>query len=71
VPVHMKRQGYVRFLRTGCNDWYARQTDRELFTWRSAGNLIYWKIRTSVKRKLPKSVLPMARRVFWRLTGKP
>ena len=71
VPAHMKSQGYVRLLRTGCNDWYARRTDRELFTWRSNGNLLYWRIRICVRRMLPGSVLPMARRIFWLLAGKP
>jgi len=71
VPVHMKSQGYVRFLRTGCNDWYAHRTDRKLFTWGSTVNLLYWRLRISARRMLPGSVLPIARRVFWRLTGKP
>lgn len=26
----MKKEGYSHFLRTGCNDWYARSNDKEL-----------------------------------------
>ncbi len=29
VPRYMRRAGYVRFLNTGCNDWFARPDDRE------------------------------------------
>ncbi len=30
VRRYLRQLGYVRFLRTGCNDWYARCTDLEL-----------------------------------------
>jgi hypothetical protein len=27
VPLHMDRRGYVRFMSTGCNDWYCAKSD--------------------------------------------
>jgi len=32
VPTFLAARGYVRFLRTGCNDWYAHRADRALAT---------------------------------------
>jgi FkbM family methyltransferase len=34
VSQHLRRRGYVRFMRTGVNDWYARKSDRHLATLR-------------------------------------
>jgi FkbM family methyltransferase len=32
IPRYLRNKGYVRFLRTGVNDWYARQDDRRFVT---------------------------------------
>lgn len=32
VPTYLEVRGYVRFLRTGVNDWYARRDDRRFVT---------------------------------------
>jgi FkbM family methyltransferase len=63
VPRHMKRYGYRRFLRTGCNHWYAHETDRELLT---ALRLYKIKVLESVskaKRSLPRPVGDLVRQV--------
>lgn len=35
IPGLMRAQGYGRFMTTGCNDWYAPVTNRQLLHWRS------------------------------------
>jgi hypothetical protein len=30
VPAHLAQAGYLRFARTGCNDWYAHRDDKQL-----------------------------------------
>jgi len=35
IPGIMREKGYGRFMTTGCNDWYAPVTNRQLLHWRS------------------------------------
>jgi FkbM family methyltransferase len=35
VAQYMKSYGYVRFFRTGVNDWYARRENKELINWKN------------------------------------
>lgn len=55
VPVRslMKEQDYVPFLRTGCNDWYARSDDRDLVSTLGRIQYEFWMFRKLLSRTLP------------------
>lgn len=66
VKDHLESQGYVRFRRTGVNDWYARRSDKELASpLRRAGyypSMVYGRAITLLLR-VATPVAPMLRRV--------
>jgi FkbM family methyltransferase len=54
VAAHLAARGYIRFLRTGVNDWYGRETDRllqpeSISKWRIL--LKRWQFEDQVKRR--------------------
>jgi FkbM family methyltransferase len=68
VPKQMKSYGYRRFLHTGCNHWYAHETDRELVT---ALRLCEIKVLESLgkaKRGLPRPIRQLVSQVHDGLT---
>lgn len=63
VPQHMRRFGYRRFLRTGCNHWYAHETDRELLTALRLCKIKVLESLSKAKRSLPRPINQLVRQV--------
>jgi FkbM family methyltransferase len=49
---HLKKFGYVRFLRTGVNDWYAHQTNKQLVNMRSKTRIMWTALKIKAKNRL-------------------
>lgn len=60
VSRHLRDAGYVRFSRTGVNDWYARSSDQELGT--AMRQLLYYPARAIEKGKLAALAFKLAMR---------
>jgi len=56
VSDYMSRFGYIRFKRTGCNDWYAKSTDYPIVNWFSVLVLKMRMIRVIFKQKLKRII---------------
>jgi hypothetical protein len=52
VSEHLKKLGYVRFLRTGVNDWYAHQTNKQLVNMRSKTRIMWTALKIKAKNRL-------------------
>lgn len=61
ISRYLGQYGYIRFKRTGCNDWYARSDDKELF---NRADLLITELKVcgiafkSGAKKILKTVLP-------------
>lgn len=51
---YLKKFGYVRFLRTGVNDWYAHRTNKRLVNIRSETRIMWMARKIKVKNRLRK-----------------
>jgi FkbM family methyltransferase len=54
VSNYLKKFGYVRFMRTGVNDWYAHRINRQLVNVRSKARIIWTVFKRRVKNRLLK-----------------
>lgn len=57
VKDFMRAASYTRFLRTGCNDWYAKQGDELVTVWRvirTESTIFLRKTRTRIKQLIAK-----------------
>lgn len=72
IKPYLDRHGYARFKRTGCNDWYARREDGELFNSADVrrtdvrvmcltASESFWKLRETLKTLLPTSIVDRLR----------
>ncbi|MDB6089441.1 MAG: Methyltransferase FkbM [Gammaproteobacteria bacterium] len=65
----LAKQGYVRFRRTGVNDWYARASDRRLVTVRARISVGSGLLALRIQGRLRK--IPLLRRIRNLLRGHP
>ena len=54
VQNYLKKFGYVRFFRTGVNDWYAHQTNKRLVNIRSKTQMMWIEFSIRAKNRLQK-----------------
>ncbi len=54
VSNYLKKSGYVRFMRTGVNDWYAHRTNKRLVNMKSKTRVIWTVFKRRVKNRLLK-----------------
>ena len=54
VSNYLKRHNYVRFLRTGVNDWYACRTNQELVNLKNRLRYFWKAFKTRLKNELRK-----------------
>jgi FkbM family methyltransferase len=66
VPRYLRSMGYVRFFRTGCNDWYAARHDRALCRPAAVLEMMvyrhYRRLRRACKAHLPTVLISGLRR---------
>jgi FkbM family methyltransferase len=67
VSHYLKQFGYIRFIRTGVNDWYAHRTNKELVNWssRSRYNWIALKARAKSRLKKIPAVVKIRNSFLW------
>ncbi len=64
---YLKKYGYIRFLRTGVNDWYAHRTNKRLVNMRSRTRISWMALKIRAKSKLRKiSLIIKIKRLFRR-----
>lgn len=54
VSNYLKRFGYVRFKRTGVNDWYAHRTSKQLVNSKTRTAILWLILKTKAKNRLRK-----------------
>ena len=54
VNSYLKTFGYVRFMRTGVNDWYAHRTNKQLVNIRAKSRIMWLILKTKSKKRLRK-----------------
>ena len=52
VNSYLKRFGYVRFMRTGVNDWYAHKTNKQLVNIRTKIRIMWLILKIKTKKRL-------------------
>jgi FkbM family methyltransferase len=52
VNNHLRKFGYVRFMRSGVNDWYAHQTNKQLVNIRSKIKIMWLVLKSKTKNRL-------------------
>jgi FkbM family methyltransferase len=52
VSNYLKKFGYIRFMRTGVNDWYAHRTDRQLVNMKSKARVMCTALIIKAKNRL-------------------
>jgi len=57
VSNYLKKFGYVRFLRTGVNDWYAHRTNKRLVNMRSKMRIMWTALKIKAKNRLRRILL--------------
>jgi len=69
ISNYLKKFGYVRFLRTGVNDWYAHRTNKRVVNIRSKTRIMWMARKIKVKNRLRKIPLILKFRNFFRKQG--
>jgi len=54
IRKYMKQIGYAAFMRTGVNDWYANQENRELVNFSNVGKYKWIELKTKLKKQIKK-----------------
>lgn len=50
ISNYLRKFGYVRFMRTGVNDWYAHQTNKQLINIRSKTRIMWLLLKSKIKK---------------------
>ena len=69
VSTYLRRHGYVRFMRTGVNDWYAHRTNSQFVTMRSRIGMMWLMVRSRAKTRLRRIPLIMKIRALLSAPG--
>jgi FkbM family methyltransferase len=69
VNRYLKKYGYVRFMRTGVNDWYAPKSNKQLVTMRSTIGILWLILKVKTKKELRRIPLLVQIRNLLRAQG--
>lgn len=69
VSNYLKKFGYVRFMRTGVNDWYAHQTNKRLVNIRSKIRIMWLALKIKAENRLRRIPLIVKIRNLLRAQG--
>ncbi|MBI4428607.1 MAG: FkbM family methyltransferase [Ignavibacteriales bacterium] len=62
VMRYLKQFGYIRFMRTGVNDWYAHRTNKQLVNSKTRLRMIWLMLKSKTKRTL-RRIPPLAKMI--------